>query len=81
MDADSAAECLQVIRTLKERSAIYRRALAPIMIFLGILGMVARLMRCFNGATSSRTWIGIYGGADIGWDPGASMGPHPHGHG
>ena len=41
MDADSAAERLQVIRTLMERSAIYRRALAPIMIFLGIFGLIA----------------------------------------
>lgn len=41
MDADSAVERLQVIRTLMERSAIYRRALAPIMTFLGILGIVA----------------------------------------
>ena len=41
MDADSAAERLQVIRTLMERSAIYRRALAPIMTFLGILGLIA----------------------------------------
>ena len=43
MDADSAAERLQVIRTLMERSAIYRRALAPMMTFLGILGIVASL--------------------------------------
>ena len=41
MDADSASERLQVIRTLMERSAIYRRALAPIMTFLGILGLIA----------------------------------------
>lgn len=43
MDADSANERLQVIRTLMERSAIYRRALAPIMTFIGALGMVASL--------------------------------------
>src|SRR5688572_31504155 len=41
MDADSANERLQVIRTLMERSAIYRRALSPIMLFLGILGVIA----------------------------------------
>lgn len=41
MDADSARERLQVIRTLMERSTIYRRALAPIMTFLGILGLAA----------------------------------------
>ena len=41
MDSNLAAEHLQVIRTLMERSAVYRRALAPVMIFAGALGMVA----------------------------------------
>ncbi|MDB6016752.1 MAG: hypothetical protein JWR19_1241, partial [Pedosphaera sp.] len=31
MKSDWAAEHLQTIRTLMERSAIYRRALAPVM--------------------------------------------------
>jgi hypothetical protein len=44
MDADSANQALQVIRTLMERSAIYRRALSPIMIFLGILGLVGSVI-------------------------------------
>jgi hypothetical protein len=44
MDPDSAAERLQVIRTLMERSAIYRRALAPIMIYIGVLGLVASVL-------------------------------------
>src|SRR4051812_44932068 len=44
MDADSAAERLQVIRTLMERSAIYRRALGPIMTFLGVLGIIASIV-------------------------------------
>jgi hypothetical protein len=43
MDADSANEALQVIRTLMERSAIYRRALSPIMLFLGGLGFLASI--------------------------------------
>lgn len=43
MDAETANERLQVIRTLMERSAIYRRALSPIMLFLGALGMVASI--------------------------------------
>jgi len=41
MEANQAAAHLQTIRTLMERSALYRRALAPIMIFCGILGCVA----------------------------------------
>lgn len=44
MDPDSADERLQVIRTLMERSAIYRRALAPIMIFIGVLGLAASVL-------------------------------------
>src|SRR5262245_9413781 len=36
-----AAEHLQVIRTLMERSAIYRRALAPVMTFTGGVGILA----------------------------------------
>jgi hypothetical protein len=43
MDADSANQTLQVIRTLMERSAIYRRALSPIMLFLGGLGCIASI--------------------------------------
>lgn len=39
MDSNWAAEHLQVIRTLMERSALYRRALAPIMIYSGALGV------------------------------------------
>ena len=39
MDTNWAAEHLQVIRTLMERSAVYRRALAPIMLLTGVLGM------------------------------------------
>jgi hypothetical protein len=38
MDNNWAAENLQVIRTLMERSALYRRALAPIMLYTGLLG-------------------------------------------
>ena len=41
MESNWAAEHLQVIRTLMERSAIYRRAMAPIMTFNGALGAIA----------------------------------------
>src|SRR5260221_180517 len=41
MESNWAAEHLQVIRTLMERSAVYRRALAPIMIFNGAVGTLA----------------------------------------
>lgn len=41
MESDRAAEHLEVIRTLMERSAIYRRALAPVMTLAGTLGTTA----------------------------------------
>lgn len=41
MDTNWAEENLQTIRTLMERSALYRRALAPIMLLAGILGTAA----------------------------------------
>jgi hypothetical protein len=41
METNWAAENLQTIRTLMERSAVYRRALAPIMTFSGGVGLLA----------------------------------------
>ncbi len=41
MESNWAADHLQVIRTLMERSAVYRRALAPVMTFNGSLGICA----------------------------------------
>ncbi len=41
MEPTVAAEHLQVIRTLMERSALYRRALAPIMSYVGVVGIIA----------------------------------------
>jgi hypothetical protein len=41
MEPKRAAEHLEVIRTLMERSALYRRALGPVMILAGILGTLA----------------------------------------
>jgi hypothetical protein len=42
METNWAAEQLQTIRTLMERSAVYRRALAPIMLFAGVVGILQR---------------------------------------
>src|SRR5258708_38655884 len=44
MESNWAAEHLQVIRTLMERAAVYRRALAPIMTLTGALGTIAALL-------------------------------------
>ncbi|MEW6160141.1 MAG: hypothetical protein AB1813_22140 [Verrucomicrobiota bacterium] len=63
MDPNWAAENLQVIRTLMERSAIYRRALAPIMLLLGILGLLSGFLGWTLQIASSRGfvlyWMGI----------------------
>jgi hypothetical protein len=47
MKTDQAAEQLQTIRTLMERSALYRRALAPLMMFAGGLGIAAAVVGHF----------------------------------
>jgi hypothetical protein len=41
MDSHWASEHLVVIRTLMERSGLYRRALAPVMTLAGVLGSLA----------------------------------------
>lgn len=40
MENNWAAEHLQTIRTLMERSALYRRALAPVMFLVGAIGSI-----------------------------------------
>jgi len=40
MQTNWAEENLQTIRTLMERSAVYRRALAPIVIYAGVIGVL-----------------------------------------
>jgi hypothetical protein len=63
MEPSWAAENLQVIRTLMERSAIYRRALAPVMLFLGLLGVTAALTGAQLPLESSFAfvsyWLGV----------------------
>jgi len=43
VDENAAREQLSTIRTLMERSAVYRRALGPVMSAVGIIGTVAGL--------------------------------------
>jgi hypothetical protein len=56
MESNTAADHLQVIRTLMERSAIYRRALAPIMLTTGFIGAVAALAGWLGGISSLRSF-------------------------
>lgn len=70
MEVNQAAEHLQVIRTLMERSAVYRRALAPIMILCGVLGISAGVLGWLLKFEFDRTflmlWVGTAGAALLG---------------
>ena len=60
MESNWAAEHLQVIRTLMERSALYRRALAPIMIYNGVLGIAGGIVGWVARIESGRGFIGYW---------------------
>jgi hypothetical protein len=60
MESNWAAEHLQVIRTLMERSAVYRRALAPVMTLNGVLGIVAAGVGLLAGIEVPRAFIGYW---------------------
>ncbi len=56
MEQHAAAEHLQVIRTLMERSALYRRTLAPIMLYVGSVGTLAGAGGVLLGVGDRRTF-------------------------
>src|SRR5512133_449370 len=60
MESNWAAENLQVIRTLMERSAIYRRALAPIMIFNGVIGLGGGIVGWTLKISSTRAFVAYW---------------------
>jgi len=60
MESDWAAENLRVIRTLMERSAIYRRALGPMMLFAGGLGTAASAVGWFARIESPRAFVALW---------------------
>ncbi len=57
MNENWAAENLQTIRTLMERSALYRRALAPVMMLAGVVGLVAGGVGWVTQCDSPRRFI------------------------
>jgi hypothetical protein len=57
METNQATENLQVIRTLMERSALYRRALAPVMIFCGVMGSTAGIVGWLLKIHQARSFI------------------------
>jgi hypothetical protein len=54
MNSNWAEENLRTIRTLMERSAVYRRALAPIMLTAGALGVTAAIIGVVGHVNSAR---------------------------
>src|SRR5688572_27129806 len=63
METNWASDHLQTIRTLMERSALYRRALAPLMIVSGSIGLSAAIISCFVKIESNKAfslfWLAI----------------------
>ena len=57
MKPDWAEENLQTIRTLMERSALYRRALAPIMIYVGSVGTLGGIVGTHLNILSARAFV------------------------
>jgi hypothetical protein len=65
MESNWAAEHLQVIRTLMERSALYRRALAPIMIYNGVVGLGAAALGWALQIGPPRAFILFWAGVSV----------------
>jgi len=65
MESNWAAEHLQVIRTLMERTAMYRRALAPIMIFNGVVGLAGGLGGWLLNNGTQQAFIGYWAGGGL----------------
>lgn len=72
MNPNWAEENLQTIRTLMERSALYRRALAPIMLGTGLLGVTAAAALYFR-AESPPAFAGLWLGNRSVQPPTASL--------
>src|ERR1035438_8551221 len=60
METKWAVENLQTIRTLMERSALYRRALAPIMMVAGAMGIVGGLTGWLGQIESDRGFVWLW---------------------
>jgi hypothetical protein len=60
MEPNWAEENLLTIRTLMERSAVYRRAQAPIMLFAGALGILAALAGVWFRLDSMRAFTALW---------------------
>ena len=65
METKQAVKDLQVIRFLMEHSAIYRRALAPIMLFTGAIGMLAAGAGLYFRVVEPRAFAGLWLGTAV----------------
>ena len=65
MNSDWAAEQLHTIRTLMERSALYRRALAPVMTLAGALGLAAGALGWKFNLGAPAAFVGLWGGTAL----------------
>jgi hypothetical protein len=65
MEPKWAEENLQTIRTLMERSAVYRRALAPIMLLAGVIGIITAGIGICLHLNSIRSFGELWLGAAI----------------
>jgi len=63
METKWAEENLQTIRTLMERSAVYRRALAPIMLLAGVIGVAATSVGVIFQLDSPRVFGALWMGS------------------
>lgn len=61
MESNWATEHLQVIRTLMERSAVYRRALAPVMTYIGVIGTIAAIVGLVGRTYNPQRFILFWG--------------------
>jgi hypothetical protein len=65
VETNWATEHLQVIRTLMERSALYRRALAPIMTFNGVMGLSGAAVGILLKFQSATAFLAYWSGVGI----------------
>ena len=65
MSAQWAEENLNTIRTLMERASVYRRALAPVAIAVGVLGMAAAGLAERMGWTGQNNFAGYWLGVGV----------------
>jgi len=65
MESNWAADHLQVIRTLMERSAVYRRALAPVMTYNGTLGVAAAALGCVLKISAPVSFVLFWAGIGV----------------